>query len=56
MMNHMTPQVGLYHRVMETNEDIPKNYVFEEIVKRFGNPATYRNPPAMMHGMHGMPG
>ncbi len=42
----------LYHRVMETDDDIPKGEVFHEIVRRFGNPATYE--PGEMKMMHGM--
>jgi len=41
----------LYHRVMETDEDISKGAIFEEIVNRFGNPADYQKAP--MHMMHG---
>lgn len=40
----------LYHRVMETDEEIPKGAIFEEIVERFGNPAAYQKAP--MHGGH----
>ena len=40
----------LYHRVMETDEDIPKGAIFEEIVRRHGNPATYEKAP--MHMVH----
>lgn len=40
----------LYHRVMDTDEDIPKGEVFAEIVRRFGNPSDYvRAPKMMMH-------
>lgn len=43
----------LYHRVMESNEEIPKGAIFEEIVRRFGNPRTYEKAPmGMMPGMH----
>ncbi len=42
----------LYHRVMETDEDIPDGAVFEEIVRRFGKPAMYE-PAKMMHSMPG---
>jgi FtsP/CotA-like multicopper oxidase with cupredoxin domain len=43
----------LYHRVMETNEEIPKGSIFEEIVRRFGTPADYEKAPMkMMHGGH----
>jgi manganese oxidase len=38
----------LYHRVMETDEDIPKGDVFEEIVRRFGDPRRYEPAPKMM--------
>lgn len=41
----------LYHRVMETDEAIPKGDIFAEIVNRFGDPAAYNRAP-MMHGMH----
>lgn len=44
----------LYQRVMETDEDIPKGAIFEEIVRRFGDPATYKRAPQMkMHGKSG---
>ncbi|WP_166822500.1 copper oxidase [Thalassoroseus pseudoceratinae] len=40
----------LYDRVMTSGESVPKGAVFEEIVKRFGNPATYQKAPMpMMH-------
>jgi len=40
----------LYRRVMETDEDIPKNAIYEEIVRRFGNPNDYQKPKMnMMH-------
>lgn len=39
----------LYHRVMETDEDIPKNAIFEEIIRRFGNPADYQKPTMGMN-------
>ncbi|TWU15137.1 multicopper oxidase domain-containing protein [Allorhodopirellula heiligendammensis] len=42
----------LYHRVMETDAEIPPGSIFEEIVNRFGNPADYQ--PAKMGGMPGM--
>lgn len=35
----------LYHRVMETHEDVPKDAIFEEIVNRFGNLAAYQPSP-----------
>ncbi len=41
----------LYHKVMETDDMIPKGSIFEEIVQRFGNPADYEHAP--MHMMHG---
>jgi hypothetical protein len=37
----------LYHRVMETDESIPKGAVFEEIVNRFGTPSEYASAPKM---------
>lgn len=40
----------LYHRVMETDEPIPKGAIFAEIVERFGNPAEYQQAP--QHMMH----
>lgn len=45
----------LYHRVMETDEAIPKGAIFEEIVRRFGTPADYKPAPpdAMQQMMHG---
>lgn len=43
----------LYHRVMETDEPIPKGAIFAEIVNRFGDPATYQKAPMMgMGGAH----
>jgi FtsP/CotA-like multicopper oxidase with cupredoxin domain len=42
----------LYHRVMETEEDIPKGEIFAEIVRRFGNPDDYERAPKMMQGNH----
>lgn len=40
----------LYHRVMETDEEIPQGSIFEEIVKRYGNPHRYQaSPKKMMH-------
>lgn len=43
----------LYHKVMETDEKIEKGAIFEEIVKRFGNPDDYKKTPlGMMHGDH----
>ncbi|MEQ9379294.1 MAG: copper oxidase [Pirellulales bacterium] len=42
----------LYHRVMETDEEIPKGEIFDEIVRRFGNPNDYQPAPKMMPGMH----
>lgn len=42
----------LYHKVMETDENIPKGSIFEEIVRRFGDPSTYQSGPKK--GMHGM--
>lgn len=41
----------LYDRVMKSNQSIPKESIFEEIVNRFGTPATYEKAPMMM--MHG---
>ncbi len=38
----------IYHRVMETDEAIPKGAVFEEIVRRFGDPARYEPAPKTM--------
>ena len=32
----------LYHKVMETDEPVEKGSVFEEIVRRFGNPRHVR--------------
>ncbi len=43
----------LYHRVMETDEAIPKGDIFAEIVRRFGEPEKYERAPMMMHDMHG---
>ena len=45
-------KLRLYHKVMETDEDIPKGSIFEEIVRRFGAPSTYQSGKNM--GMHGM--
>ena len=43
----------LYRRVMESDETIAKGSIFEEIVKRFGDPARYEKAPmGMMHGKH----
>ena len=42
----------LYHKVMETNDEVPKGSVFEEIVRRFGNPDAYE--PGKMQMMPGM--
>lgn len=42
----------LYHRVMETDDDIPKGDIFAEIVRRFGDPERYERAPKMMHGHH----
>lgn len=41
----------LYHRVMETDEDIAKNAIYDEIIRRFGNPADYKKPLMNMRGM-----
>jgi len=42
----------LYHSVMETNDEIPKGAIFEEIVRRFGNPEAYQSGEMeMMPGM-----
>ena len=38
----------LYHRVMQTDEDIPKGAIFAEIVRRFGDPQRYEKAPKMM--------
>ncbi|MHB8899193.1 MAG: copper oxidase, partial [Thermoguttaceae bacterium] len=38
----------LYHRVMEIDEDIPKGAIFDEIVRRFGDPERYEKAPKMM--------
>ena len=35
----------LYHRVMESNEEVPKGAIFKEIVRRFGNIAEYEDAP-----------
>ena len=45
----------LYHRLMETDEMIPKGSIFQEIVDRFGVPSEYQPAPpdAMEHMMHG---
>lgn len=40
----------LYHRVMETDEDIPKGEIFAEIVRRFGDPGRYEKAPKMKMG------
>jgi FtsP/CotA-like multicopper oxidase with cupredoxin domain len=40
----------LYHRVMETDEEIPKGEIFAEIVRRFGDPGRYEPVPPRMHG------
>ena len=37
----------LYHRVMETDEDIPKGAVYEEIIRRFGDIKAYNAVPKM---------
>jgi hypothetical protein len=37
----------LYHRVMETDEEIPKGEIFAEIVRRFGDPWRYEKTPKM---------
>jgi len=56
MMGLMTAMrvlpADLYHRVMETDEDIPQGDIFAEIVRRFGDPEHYeRSPKTMMkHG------
>ncbi len=42
----------LYHKVMETDEPVEKGSVFDEIVRRFGNPDAYE--PAKMHTMPDM--
>jgi hypothetical protein len=41
----------LYQRIMESDEEIPKGTIFEEIVGRFGVPEMYENAPpdAMEH-------
>ncbi|MFN3159198.1 MAG: multicopper oxidase domain-containing protein [Rubinisphaera brasiliensis] len=39
----------LYEQVMHSEQSIPKGAIFEEIVKRFGTPETYKKAP-MMHG------
>jgi hypothetical protein len=41
----------LYRRVMESDDQIAKGSVFEEIVRRFGNIKDYK-PDAMQHMMH----
>lgn len=38
----------LYHRVMETDEDIPRGKIFAEIVRRFGDPQRYEAAPQTM--------
>jgi hypothetical protein len=43
----------LYRLVMESDADVPRGSVFEEIVRRFGDIKHYQPPPAM-HGMPGM--
>jgi hypothetical protein len=58
MMGLMTAMrvlpADLYHRVMETDEEIPKGEIFAEIVRRFGDPEKYEKAPKMMmHGGHG---
>lgn len=46
----------LYHRVMETDEQIPRGAIFEEIVRRFGAIGAYTpSAPMKMPGMS-MPG
>lgn len=35
----------LYHRVMETDDTISKGAIFDEIVKRFGDPGHYEPAP-----------
>jgi manganese oxidase len=42
----------LYHKLMETDQEIPKGEIFAEIVRRFGDPEKYEKAPMMMHGMH----
>jgi manganese oxidase len=42
----------LYHRVMETDEKIPKGDIFAEIVRRFGEPQNYQRAPKMMMHRH----
>ena len=42
----------LYDRVMLSDEPIPPGAVFEEIVRRFGDPAKYQAPKGM-HAGHG---
>ena len=41
----------LYRRVMESDEEIPRGTVFEEIVRRFGDIKAYQsaNPMHMHH-------
>lgn len=41
----------LYHRVMETDEEISRGAIFQEIVNRFGDPAQYEKAPD--HAQHG---
>lgn len=42
----------LYHQVMETDEPVEKGSVFQEIVRRFGNPGAYEaGDMKMMPGM-----
>jgi hypothetical protein len=38
----------LYHRVMETDDEIPKGATFEEIVRRFGTIDDYEAAPDTM--------
>lgn len=38
----------LFQKVMETDEEIEKGSIFQEIVNRFGNPADYQSAPKMM--------
>jgi hypothetical protein len=44
----------LYQRVMESDEQIPKGSIFDEIVRRFGVPEMYESAPpdAMKHMLH----
>jgi len=40
----------LFDRVINSNQKIEKGSIFAEIVKRFGNPADYKQAPEMAMG------